>query len=603
MGQTASFSATVSGTAPFTYQWKKNGSNIAGANSSSYTTPATTGADNGAVYAVTVRNSVGIVTSDNATLTVNVAPSITTQPAAQTITAGQTATFSVTATGTSPSYQWKKNGSNISGATSSTYTTPATSSADNGGVYTVTVSNAVGSVTSSNATLTVNYAPSISTQPASQTVNEGQTASFSVVASGSSTLTYQWKKNGSNISGATASTYTTPVTSSADNAAVYTVTVSNSAGSVTSNNATLIVNVAPTISTQPASQTVNEGQTVSFGVVASGSGTLTYQWKKNGSNIAGANSSTYTTPPTVVADSRAVFTVVISNAVGSVTSSSATVTVNAASVAPAITTQPGSQSVTGGQKASFSVAASGTAPFTYQWKKNGSNIAGANTSSYTTPAATGADNGAVYSVTVSNSAGTVTSSNATLTVTEGPIISPQPASQTVAVGQTASFSATVSGTAPFTYQWKKNGSNIAGANSSSYTTPATTGADNGAVYAVTVRNSVGIVTSDNATLTVNVAPSITTQPAAQTITAGQTATFSVTATGTSPSYQWKKNGSNISGATSSTYTTPATSSADNGAVYTVTVSNSVGNVTSSNATLTVNVCAKHQHPACQPNGE
>ena len=98
----------------------------------------------------------------------------------------------------------------------------------------------------------------------------------------------------------------------------------------------------------------------------------------------------------------------------------------------------------------------------------------------------------------------------------------------------------------------------------------------------------GTVTSNAATLTVNVPPSITTQPTSQTVTAGQTATLSVTATGTAPlSYQWKKNGTAISGATSSTYTTPATTASDNGAQFTVTVSNSVGTVTSNAATLTV----------------
>jgi hypothetical protein len=161
----------------------------------------------------------------------------------------------------------------------------------------------------------------------------------------------------------------------------------------------------------------------------------------------------------------------------------------------------------------------------------------------------------------------------------------------VTAGQTATFSVTATGTAPLSYQWQKNGAAINGATSSSYTTPATTSSDNGALFTVVVTNSVGSVTSSAAILTVNpapVAPSITTQPANQTVTAGQTATFSVTATGTAPlSYQWQKNGTAISGATSSTYTTPSTSTTDNGAQFVVAVSNSVGNVISSAATLTV----------------
>jgi hypothetical protein len=177
-----------------------------------------------------------------------IAPTITTQPANQTVTVGQTASFSVVASGTAPlSYQWRKNGTNISGATSASYTTPATVMADNGALFSVVVSNSAGSVTSNNATLTVNaIAPSITTQPANATVTVGQTASFSVVASGTAPLSYQWRKNGTNISGATSSSYTTPATVSSDNGATFSVVVSNSAGSVTSNNATLTVNPLPT---------------------------------------------------------------------------------------------------------------------------------------------------------------------------------------------------------------------------------------------------------------------------------------------------------------------------------------------------------------------
>jgi len=149
----------ATGTAPLSYQWAKNGANIAGATKASYTTPPTTITDDGALFAVTVSNSVGGVTSNNATLTVKpppTPPSITTQPVDKTVAVGKTAKFSVTATGTTPlSYQWTKNGANITGATKASYTTPPTTIADNGALFAVTVSNSAGSVTSNSATLTV----------------------------------------------------------------------------------------------------------------------------------------------------------------------------------------------------------------------------------------------------------------------------------------------------------------------------------------------------------------------------------------------------------------------------------------------------------------
>ncbi len=425
-GQTATFTVAAAGTAPLSYQWQKNGINIAGATAATYATPATTTSDSGSTFRVLVSNTAGSVTSSAATLTVNaaaVAPSITTQPSNQTVTAGQTASFSVAATGTAPlSYQWQKNGVAISGATSSSYTTPATISSDNGAQFTVAVSNIAGSMTSTAATLTVNaaaVAPSLTTQPTNQTVTAGQTASFSMAATGTAPLSYQWQKNGVNITGATAATYTTPATTTSDSGSTFRVLVSNTAGSVTSSAATLTVNaaaVAPSITSQPSNQTVTAGQTASFSVAATGTAPLNYQWQKNGANIAGATASSYTTPATSSSDNGAQFTVVVTNTVGSATSTAATLTVNAATVAPSITSQPSNQTVTAGQTASFSVAATGTAPLSFQWQKNGANIVGATASSYTTPATTTSDTGSTLRVTVSNSAGTVTSTAATLTV-------------------------------------------------------------------------------------------------------------------------------------------------------------------------------------------
>ena len=169
------------------------------------------------------------------------APSITTQPANQSVVAGSSATFTVTATGSAPlTYQWKKNGNNMDGATSSTYTLPATSIEDSGAVFAVVVSNSAGKASSNTATLTVSaapaasVAPSITSQPDNQSVVTGSSATFSVTATGSAPLTYQWKKNDTDISGATSSMYTTPATSMGDNSAVFTVVVTNSLGTVTS---------------------------------------------------------------------------------------------------------------------------------------------------------------------------------------------------------------------------------------------------------------------------------------------------------------------------------------------------------------------------------
>lgn len=203
-----------------------------------------------------------------------------------------------------------------------------------GPCFALTAAGLLGCSGSTNSVVHVSP-PSITEEPANQTVTVEQTASFTVAATGTAPLGYQWHKDGTALSGATLRSYTTPATTSSDNGAQFTVVVSNLAGSVTSNAATLTVNAAaPSITKQPANQTVTAGQTATFSVVASGTAPLSYQWQKSGSNISGATSSSYTTPASTSTDNGAQFTVVVSNVAGSVTSSVATLTVTSGSVTP-----------------------------------------------------------------------------------------------------------------------------------------------------------------------------------------------------------------------------------------------------------------------------
>ena len=267
-----------------------------------------------------------------------------------------------------------------------------------------------------------------------------------------------------------------------------------------------------------------------------------------------------------------------------------------AQTAPAITTQPQSETVTAPATATFAVTCTGNPVPTYQWYVGITAIPNATLASYTTPATTTSMNGNSYTVIATNSMGSVSSNPASLTVNPttptAPTFTTQPANQTVQVGATATFMAAASGNPAPTYQWYQGITAIPNATSASYTTPAATTSMNGNSYTVVATNSMGSVTSNPASLTVNAtptAPIFTTQPQSQHVTAPATATFTAAASGNpTPTYQWYLGITAIPNATSASYTTPATTTGMNGNSYTVIATNSVGSVTSNPASLTVN---------------
>jgi hypothetical protein len=196
------------------------------------------------------------------------APSITNQPQSQAVRVGENVTFSVGANGTAPfSYQWRKNDSPIGGATNSSYTISSVQTGDAGN-FTVDVTNGVGSARSNSASLTVDASPRVTTQPQSQTVNAGADVSFTVAVSGAAPFNYQWRKGGVAILGATSAGFAIRTAKTAD-AGTYTVDVWNSAGTVTSNGATLTV-TPPTISTRMVNIATRAYATTGNGVAIGG---------------------------------------------------------------------------------------------------------------------------------------------------------------------------------------------------------------------------------------------------------------------------------------------------------------------------------------------
>lgn len=348
--------------------------------------------------------------------------------------------------------------------------------------------------------------PLITSQPASRTNTAGTDATFSVMAAGSSPLSYRWQFNEGNIGGATTNSYTR-TNVQAGHAGSYTVVVTNAMGSVTSAVATLIVHVPPQITTQPQSRTVNEGSNVLFSVAATGIPSPTYQWRFNSNTISGATASTYTRTNAQSSDAGS-YSVVVSNIVGTATSSNAILMVNGP---PSITAQPQNRAALTGGTANFSVTAVGTGPLSYQWRKDlspltdGGNLSGTATLMLTISNVQQADLG-TYTVAVSNAYGGVISAPATLSIATTPTIQTQPQNRTNNAGTTATFNVVASGNG-LIYQWRRNstnlpnGGNIAGTATDTLVLSAVTKAD-ASNYTVVISNAAGSVTSAPVTLTV-----------------------------------------------------------------------------------------------------
>ena len=229
---------------------------------------------------------------------------------------------------------------------------------------------------------------------------------------------------------------------------------------------------------------------------------LTYQWRRNGANLL--NGTNYVLPLlSVSAADAGAYTVVLSNAMGRVTSAPAQVTVT---TPPTLVAHPSSVQVVEGRPALFAVSATGSPPFSYQWRLNGVDLTGEINSSLNLASAQLVDAGA-YSVVVANGAGMEISDDATLTVLEALMFQSSATDTNVDLGASVTFCVTVSGSGPLRYQWRKNGVNLPNGTNNCHTIPTVTSSDGGR-YTVVVANPLEAITSPPANLTVNL-PSAT----------------------------------------------------------------------------------------------
>jgi hypothetical protein len=583
-GSALNLSVTATGSGTRSFQWMNGATNV-GTSSNNFSVSSAATTDAG-TYKVIVSSTSACpsATSNNAVVNVTPAASITTQPSASTICQGSTLSFTVAATN-ADSIVWFSGATRVGSGSTFSQTNAQPS---NSGNYVAIAYRGGGcsNVSSNSVAGTVNAAPSITTQPTASAFgcNGSTFNSLSVVASNATA--YQWKQGSTNKGGTSATISISPF--SVSDTGNYTVVVSGAApcADVTSTIANVKITDTAKIVTQPASLTdVCLGSKLKLTVV--GNGAASYQWYRNNVAIAGQTTDSFVvaTAGAGTAGTYKVEAIAFAGCVNTM-STNAVVTV---SNPISFTTQPTAQTICENGTINLSTAVSGSATPTYVWKKNGIAIGAPSSSSYSKPSVMLADSGN-YTVDVTGAAScpTITSNVAKVTINAAPTISAISGTSPLCVGSTLTLSATAANNNGVI--WRRGTTTVS--TSSTYSkTAATTDAGNYTVTAVG-RTGCADVTSTVFAQAISSPATITTQPVSTAVLTGTSFTVSVTASNAN-TYQWKKDGNPIPGATSSSYTVSTFDSATDAGAYTVEItSNSpcTNVVISNTANVTKTTC-------------
>jgi len=482
-----------------TYQWQNAGGNISGQTANSYT--ATTAG----VYDVIVTQNSCSATSSPTTVTVNSYPAATITPVGSTtFCAGGSVQLNAN-TGTGFSYQWQNGSGNIPGATMTSYTATST------GVYDVIVTQNNCSTTSGTTTVTVNTLPEITQQPSGATKCTGDSITFSLIATGTNPLSYQWYKNDTIITGATSNNYQLITINEAD-AGSYKCVVSNVCGSATSDLASLIVHASLVITQQPINDTLCSGSSMTLTVAATGTLPFSYQWYKNDTLIPLAQDSLYIIDSVSTTDTGS-YLCIINNMCSSAISNLAKLLVSTSSTVP--TGISGVTTICYGD--STTLTATGGTPgtgCTYQWSTGsmfgpdlwgifpgGSSQIIGQTSVSITVKPTSTTTYRVSRLDPSPCSTVTRMVFQTVTVISPPVIIQQPVSAAKYTGDSIAFSLAATGTNPLSYQWYKNDTIINGATDTEFIIQ-NLALSNSGQYSCIVTDTCGSTASNTASLIV-----------------------------------------------------------------------------------------------------
>ena len=560
------------------FQWLKNGSNITNGFGSFYVLYNATTSNSGQ-YSCQVSNACGSVTSTTANLTVNLPPAITVQPTNQVVCLGSNAQFTITTSGTNVNYQWKKDGSNISGANLAYLSIPGVTVNDEA-AYSCVVWNNCDTVTSSAAVLTTNSLPSITAQPYDFNECEGDTVKFITTANGTPPITYQWYHGLTSIVDSTNNTLTLNNFAASDGGEYFCL-VTNTCVTVSTDTAQFDVKTAPTFYTQPMDAIRCTGDTVSFSVKVDGTEPFVYQWRKEGANISGADATNYSISILNVGHAGN-YTCLVTNECGFAISDTANLIVQ---TPPLIVLEPINLTECEGQVIVLTMQVQGSEPLSYYWTHNDNVLPGSGHNHYTLYNITSATEGN-YICYVSNDCGADTSNPVVISVNTLPHVTLQPVDQQTCVGGNASFSMSAESNLPLSYTWTFNGSDLS---SETSTTLSLTNVNalNAGQYACRIWNTCGDTITESATLSVNEEPEMNSILVNKTRCAGDTITLTANATGGTISYSWLHDGNAISGATDSVLHFPSLSVSDDGTYYCL-ATNNCGSDATNTMTLTVN---------------